>query len=102
MFTTVGVGEGPKGSGAKKALTGFESSSPPRDATEGNAVTYRINVRSVSSELAYRSGETTSGTVSTTFRVRPKKNTRSVRLVTVASDPLGNERTITRRLNLPS
>jgi len=73
-----------------------------RDATEGNAVTYRISVRSVSSELASRSGETTSGTASTTFRVRPKKNTRSVRLVIVASDPLGNERTITRRLNLPS
>lgn len=72
------------------------------DDNEGNAVSYRITLRSGSSELASASGETTSGTASTTFQLRPKKNVRSVRLVIVASDPLGNERTITRRLSLRS
>ena len=73
-----------------------------RDDNEGNATTYRIGVRSGAGELASRSGETTSGTVSATFRVRPKKSARSLQLVIVASDPLGNERTVTRRLNLRS
>jgi hypothetical protein len=73
-----------------------------RDGSQANAVSYRIAVRSGAGELASKSGETTSGTASTTLRVRPKKNVRSLRLVIVASDPLGNERTVTRSLRLPA
>lgn len=73
-----------------------------RDGSQANAVSYRIAVRSGAGELASKSGETTSGTASTTLRVRPNKNVRSLRLVIVASDPLGNERTVTRSLRLPA
>lgn len=73
-----------------------------RDGSAANAVSYRIAVRSGGRELASKSGETTSGTASTVFRVRPNKNLRSLRLVIVASDPLGNERTVTRSLRLPA
>jgi hypothetical protein len=72
-----------------------------RDAGEGSAVSYRITVGSGAAVLVARSGETTSGTASATFRVRPKKNVKSLRLVIVASDPLGNERTVTRSVKLP-
>jgi hypothetical protein len=69
-----------------------------RDGSEGNMVSYSI---SVSGYPVYRSGRT-SGTVSTTFRVRPSPRVRRLRLVVVASDPVGNETRVTRQLRLPA
>lgn len=67
----------------------------------GNAVSYVLTV-SGSGVFVLRKGTTNSGTVSTTFRVRPQKPTRTLRLTLVASDPVGNETRITKRLVIPA
>jgi hypothetical protein len=72
-----------------------------RDGSEGNAVSYAITV-SGSGVFVRRSGTMTSGTVSTTFRVRPGKRVRRLQLVVVASDPVGNETKVARQLRLPA
>jgi hypothetical protein len=48
-----------------------------------------------------RVGTTTSGTVSTAFRVRPDKAARRLLLVIRASDPVGYETKVARQLTLP-
>jgi len=70
-----------------------------RDGNEGNAVSYVISVKGYP---VYRSGTTTSGTVSTTLRVRPSARVRRLRLVVVASDPVGNQTRVARQLRLPA
>jgi hypothetical protein len=69
-----------------------------RDGSEGNAVSYVITV--TGSVWVSRSGQTTSGTVSTTLRVRPSARVRRLQLVVVASDPVGNETRVARQLRL--
>jgi hypothetical protein len=72
-----------------------------RDGSDGNAVSYAMTV-SGSGVFVHRSGTTTSGTVSTTFPVRPRKGVRRLRLTFVASDPVGNETRVVRQLRLPA
>lgn len=74
-----------------------------QDENAGNAVAYRISVRSGDREAAYKYGETTSGKASATLRVRLRKSERrTLRLVIVGSDALGNEHIVSRLLRLPS
>ena len=72
-----------------------------RDGSAGNAVSYAMTV-SAPRVFVRRTGTTTSGTVSTTFRVRPDKRARRLRLVVVASDPVGHETRVARQLRLPA
>jgi hypothetical protein len=66
----------------------------------GNAVSYAMTV-SGSGVYVRRVGTTTSGTVSTAFRVRPDKAARRLLLVIRASDPVGYETKVARQLTLP-
>jgi hypothetical protein len=67
-----------------------------RDNTPGNEVAYRLSVfNGRGAQLALKPGTTTSGTVSAALRVRPGIS-RVLRIEIVASDPLGNERTVNR------
>jgi hypothetical protein len=72
-----------------------------RDGDEGNAVSYAMTV-SGPGVFVRRSGTITSGTVSTSFRVRPGRHVRRLQLVVVASDPVGNETRVARHLRLAS
>lgn len=67
----------------------------------GNAVRYLIDVRGRGRFLASRVGEMQSGKMSAAIRVRPEKSVRRLRLEITASDPLGNERKVSRDLTLP-
>jgi hypothetical protein len=71
-----------------------------RDGSTGNAVSYAMTV-SGGGAFVRRSATTTTGGVSTTFRMRPAKGTRRLRLTLVASDPVGNETSVVRQLRLP-
>ena len=68
---------------------------------QGNAVRYLIDVRVRGRFLASRVGEMASGKTSATIRVRPAKNVRRLHVEITASDPLGNERKVSRDLILP-
>ena len=76
-----------------------------RDDVEGNTVAYMLRVTQSRAHrlivLASEEGTTTSDSVSTTFRVVPGKRVRSVQLRLSASDPVGNEASITEPLKLP-
>jgi hypothetical protein len=67
----------------------------------GNAVRYLIDVSGRGRFLASRVGEMASGKTSAAIRVRPAKNVRRLHVEITASDPLGNERTVSRDLRLP-
>jgi hypothetical protein len=71
-----------------------------QDGAAGNAVSYTM-VASGGGAFARRSATTTAETVSITFRVRPEKGTRRLRLTLAASDPVGNETSVVRQLRLP-
>jgi hypothetical protein len=69
----------------------------------GNLVTYRITVidtRKTLAPLATKTGETSSGTVSASFRIRPTKSTRTLRLKIEATDPVGNDSALAKTLRL--
>ena len=68
-------------------------------ARDMNAVSYAMTV-SGGGVYVRRAGKTTSGTVSTAFRVRPAKPVRELLLVVRASDPVGNETRAARQLRL--
>jgi hypothetical protein len=70
------------------------------DGSAGNVVSYAMTV-SGGGAFVRRSATTTAGTVSITFRVRPEKGTRRLRITVVASDPVGNETRVVRQLRLP-
>jgi hypothetical protein len=76
-----------------------------RDDVEGNTVAYMLRVTQTRAHrlivLASKEGETASGSVSTTLRVVPGKRARSVQLLLTGSDPVGNEVSIVRSLELP-
>lgn len=69
--------------------------------TTGNAVRYLVDVSGKGTFLASRVGETQSGRASASIRLRPQKNVRRLRISITASDPLGNERKLTRDVALP-
>jgi hypothetical protein len=67
----------------------------------GNAVRYRVTVSARRAFLSSRLGRTESGAASATIRVRPALNVRRLRVEITASDPLGNERKLSREVALP-
>ena len=76
-----------------------------RDNVADNPVSYTVRVytRRVSAGghlLAERSGTAGTEPVSMTLRVRPPAGARTVRLVLIGSDPVGNQVSITRSLEL--
>jgi hypothetical protein len=74
-----------------------------RDEKAETAVAYRISLHSGDRVAASRSGQTKSGTASATLRVRLwQSERRTLRLVIVGSDALGNEHVVSRSLRLPS
>ena len=73
-----------------------------RDNVPGNSVAYRLGVSTGYLSLATKAGTTGSGTVTLTLRVRPRQQTRNLRIEIVASDPIANERKLVRSLKLPS
>jgi hypothetical protein len=81
-----------------------------RDDVEGSTVAYRLRVKEGPEHardrrlplLADETGSTASGSVWRTFHFLPSsKRVRSVQLLLSASDPVGNEVSITRSLKLP-
>ena len=76
-----------------------------RDDVEGNTVSYVLRVAQSRAHrlivLASKEGTTASNSVSTTLRVVPGKEVRTVRLRLSGSDPVGNGVSITRSLKLP-
>jgi hypothetical protein len=72
------------------------------DGSDGTAVSYRLTVRDDRGRLAMRTGEATSGLVFVMLPVETPKKTQRVTVEIAASDPLGNGRTITRSVRLPS
>jgi hypothetical protein len=71
-----------------------------RDDLETNAVSYDARARAGASESAPRRGAARPGSVSVALRLRPPRGTRKVRIVITASDPVGNERSVTRSVNV--
>jgi hypothetical protein len=94
--TRVSVAKLGRPSGSYVVAIAFAAQEAP-----GNAVRYLIDVRSRGRFLASRVGEMASGKTSAAIRVRPAKNVRRLRVEITASDPLGNERTVSRDLRLP-
>jgi len=73
-----------------------------RDNVEGNAVAYTVTATSGGASLANRFGTTASGTVSMTLRVRPPSTrARTIVLRIRATDPVGNEGSVSRAVKLP-
>jgi hypothetical protein len=73
-----------------------------RDDVADNAVSYTVNVLNGRKVLVTGSGASNTGAVTATLRVvRSTPRLRSVRLQVIASDPVGNETTLTRTLVLP-
>ena len=69
--------------------------------TPGSAVRYQVIVRAGFLLLDLGTGQTTSGTAAMALRIRPAKNTRTVRLEITTTDGVGNESTLARSLRLP-
>ena len=74
-----------------------------RDNVRGNVVAYEVTVDpdDVALRLALARGSTARGSVALTLRIKPSRDTRTVRLQLRAEDPVGNIRDSTRRLKLP-
>ncbi len=73
-----------------------------RDDVADNAVSYRVTASGSGFTSVTKLGTTATGTASLTFRVRTSNaRARMVQLAVSASDPVGNERTLTRSLKLP-
>jgi hypothetical protein len=69
------------------------------DNVAGNSVSYTVVVGTDVSDLARRAGETTAG-ATLSLPVRPPRSARGVSVEITATDPVGNVRTITRRVPL--
>jgi hypothetical protein len=72
-----------------------------RDDIAGNPVGYTVVVKGGGLALARRIGTTAFGTLSLALRVRPRRASRSIRVVVTAIDPVGNEASLTRIVRLP-
>lgn len=71
-----------------------------QDNVAGNAIAYTVTVTAGDSVVS-RSGQTSTGSVTTSLRVRPARGVRRVSLDVAAVDPVGNERHLVRRIALP-
>lgn len=69
-----------------------------RDATA--PVDYTVDVLAGRSRLDFKSGSTSSGQATITFRLRPPRGARSVRVALTVRDALGNETTASRSTRL--
>jgi hypothetical protein len=72
-----------------------------RDDVDGNPVGYRVVVKGGSLALARKIGTSAFGTISLALRIRPRRASRSIRVVVTAIDPVGNEASLTRTVRLP-
>ena len=72
-----------------------------RDDVDGNPVGYTVVVKGGSLALARKTGTTASGTISLALRIRPRRASRSIRVVVTGIDPAGNEASLTRAVRLP-
>ena len=72
-----------------------------RDDIAENRVAYVVGAQ-VGMAFSFRRGETSTGTVSVSFRVRPARGVKTVRVRIRAGDPIGNERELVRTVRLPS
>jgi hypothetical protein len=72
-----------------------------RDDVGGNPVGYTVVVRGGTLALARKIGTTASGTISLVLRIRPRRPSRSIRVVVTAIDPVGNKASLTRTVRLP-
>ena len=72
-----------------------------RDDVDGNPVGYTVVVKSGRLVLARKIGTAAAGTISLALRIRPRRASRSVRVVVTAVDPVGNESYLTRTVRLP-
>jgi hypothetical protein len=72
-----------------------------RDDVDRNPVGYTVVVKGGRLTLARKIGTTAFGTVSLALRIRPRRASRSVRVVVTAIDPVGNEASLTRIVRLP-
>jgi hypothetical protein len=69
----------------------------------GDPVSYVLQVvdpRKPRGSLIYKLGQPTSGSAALTFRIKPVKGTRAVRVEVVATDAVGNEASATKLLRL--
>jgi hypothetical protein len=74
-----------------------------RDNVQENTVLYGVRAYwPGASRFVVRQGQTRSGEASVSLRVRPTTSVRRIQLQVTASDPLGNERALTRLVRLPS
>lgn len=74
------------------------------DNTAGNAVTYAVTyeISGGAYQVGRRTGTTTSSRIAVSFKLRPQKSTRDVKIEIVAVDPVGNERHLVRTVKLPA
>ena len=74
-----------------------------RDDVDENRVRYGVRAYwQGASRFVVSKGQTRSGEVSVALRIRPTTRVRRIELRIQASDPLGNERIVTRPVRLPS
>lgn len=67
----------------------------------GARLSYSVAVTAGIADLGARSGETTSRSVTMTFRIKPRRTTRRIRLSVDVTDPVGNAGTARRTVTLP-
>lgn len=72
-----------------------------RDETAGNRVSF-VATAQVGSATFSRAGANSTGSAAVSFRFRAPKTARAVRIRIRATDPVGNERGLTRSVRLPS
>lgn len=87
---------------AKPAYVLRVSFSAP-DNVAGNAVNFDLSVLAADfNQIASRGGTVTDGNVSLTLKIRVPARTKSVKVQIEATDPVGNTRTIVRKVKLPT
>jgi hypothetical protein len=70
-------------------------------ARDESSISYDMTL-SGSGVFVHRAGSTSAGKVSKSFRVRPRRSARTLRLTLTVQDPVGNETKTVRRLRLSS
>jgi hypothetical protein len=74
-----------------------------RDNAQDNTIAYSVSAYwTGASQLVVKKGQIRSGSASVALRVRPATRVRRLQLKILASDPLGNERRLSRVVRLPS
>jgi hypothetical protein len=70
------------------------------DDVADNSVTYSVDLRAGHSYLAYKKGTSPTGTAVVKLRVQPPRGTRNLQVIVTATDPVGNEASVTRSVRL--